>query len=150
MPYSKNQLNAASFNMGQQCYLRVLILFSCWFHFDPMWPCDLHKTQDLISEMSETLYFLINMLQMWEAVCMTPSAYFSGTIPSRDYTDAVIVSQWMLHLPTALLFHFCSSLRHFLGGKVPKRCRTNSHDWGFELGLCTTSTNVKVTQDWRL
>lgn len=33
-------------------------------HFDLMWLCDLHKTQYLISEASETLYFLINMQQM--------------------------------------------------------------------------------------
>lgn len=29
-----------------------------------MWLCDLHKRQYLICEVSEALYFLINMLQM--------------------------------------------------------------------------------------
>lgn len=72
-------------------------------HFDLMWLCDLHKTQYLISEASETLYFLINMQQMQAAAYMTPSAFFSGTIPSRENncTDAVIVSQQMLHFAHA-------------------------------------------------
>lgn len=85
---------------------------------------------------------------------MTPSAYFSGTVPSRENncTEAVVVSRWMLH--NAHAHSTATSLlllpEAFMGEKVSYRCRTNVHDWGFYPGYCTTSANVKVTQDCRL
>lgn len=70
-----------------------------WKHFQMLSPvvsfiltkcgCVTLIKQYFISEVSKILFFLINMLQMSEAVNMTTSAYFSGTINQEKTVDVI-------------------------------------------------------------